>query len=175
MQLTCAPARPPCSRRQESRASFSTVVPAGPYACQAAAVGRAVLGTGIAGSRGGRDSTSYFDDRENLVDPLRIYSLLSIEYPLQILIPILQSIEHLLNLQTATMGASFYTILGGAIALAGLYLYLFGISPELKRKMERQALKTMGENKMSYLAKGPSSLPTSLVSCRYSDHLLTTH
>ncbi|OAL55902.1 hypothetical protein IQ07DRAFT_595549 [Pyrenochaeta sp. DS3sAY3a] len=51
------------------------------------------------------------------------------------------------------MGVSFYTILGGAIALAGLYLYLFGISPELKRKLERQALKTMGENKMSYLAK----------------------
>ena len=29
---------------------------------------------------------------------------------------------------------------------------------ELKRKMERQALKTMGENKMSYVVKGKPGL-----------------
>jgi hypothetical protein len=38
----------------------------------------------------------------------------------------------------------------GAIAVA---IYFFGIPPELKRKMERAALKTMGENKLSYMAK----------------------
>ena len=51
------------------------------------------------------------------------------------------------------MAVSFLTILAGLVALTAAYLYFFGISPELKRKMERQALKTMGENKMSYMTK----------------------
>jgi hypothetical protein len=52
------------------------------------------------------------------------------------------------------MAVSFLAIFAGLVALAAAYLYVFGISPELKRKMERQALKTMGENKMSYMTKG---------------------
>ena len=48
------------------------------------------------------------------------------------------------------------TVLAGIIGAISLAVYLFGIPPELKRKMERQALKTMGENKMSYVAKGES-------------------
>jgi hypothetical protein len=51
------------------------------------------------------------------------------------------------------MVVSFLAIFAGLVALAAAYLYVFGISPELKRKMERQALKTMGENKMSYMTK----------------------
>jgi len=51
------------------------------------------------------------------------------------------------------MAIGIFTILAGLVALAAGYLYLFGISPEMKRKMEKQALKTMGENKMSYMAK----------------------
>ncbi|EUC36611.1 hypothetical protein COCCADRAFT_33966 [Bipolaris zeicola 26-R-13] len=51
------------------------------------------------------------------------------------------------------MAVSFLAIFAGLIALTAAYLYVFGISPELKRKMERQALKTMGENKMSYMTK----------------------
>lgn len=50
--------------------------------------------------------------------------------------------------------AKLYTILAGIIGVIALAIYLFGIPPELKRKLERQALKTMGENKMSYIAKG---------------------
>lgn len=50
--------------------------------------------------------------------------------------------------------AKFFTILAGIIGVLGLAIYLFGIPPELKRKLERSALKTMGENKMSYMAKG---------------------
>ena len=50
--------------------------------------------------------------------------------------------------------ASFFTAVAGVIAVVGLAVYLFGIPPELKRKMERTALKTMGENKLSYMAKG---------------------
>ncbi|EFQ90938.1 hypothetical protein CFE70_001092 [Pyrenophora teres f. teres 0-1] len=51
------------------------------------------------------------------------------------------------------MAIGIFTILAGVVALAAGYFYLFGISPEMKRKMEKQALKTMGENKMSYMAK----------------------
>ena len=40
------------------------------------------------------------------------------------------------------------TVLAGVIGVISLAIYLFGIPPELKRKLERQALKTMGENKM---------------------------
>lgn len=50
--------------------------------------------------------------------------------------------------------ATFFTALAGVIAVVGLAIFLFGIPPELKRKMERAALKTMGENKLSYMAKG---------------------
>jgi hypothetical protein len=51
---------------------------------------------------------------------------------------------------------SFLTILAGVVTLLAVGIYLFGIPPELKRKMERAALKTMGENKASYLVKGKS-------------------
>jgi hypothetical protein len=53
---------------------------------------------------------------------------------------------------------SFLAILAGIIAVTAVSIYLFGIPPELKRKMERTALKTMGENKASYLVKGISFL-----------------
>ncbi|KAH7076432.1 hypothetical protein BKA63DRAFT_489762 [Paraphoma chrysanthemicola] len=49
--------------------------------------------------------------------------------------------------------AQIFTVFAGILALAGAYLYFFGIDPETKRALERKALKTMGENKMSYLAK----------------------
>jgi hypothetical protein len=52
------------------------------------------------------------------------------------------------------MAIGIFTILAGLLALTAAYFYFFGISPETKRKMEQQALKTMGENKMSYMAKG---------------------
>ncbi|CAN9206425.1 unnamed protein product [Alternaria alternata] len=52
------------------------------------------------------------------------------------------------------MAIGIFTVLAGLIALAAGYFYFFGISPEMKRKMEKQALQTMGENKMSYMAKG---------------------
>jgi hypothetical protein len=48
----------------------------------------------------------------------------------------------------------FFTVVAGIIAVISLAIYLFGIPPELKRKLERQALQTMGENKMSYVVKG---------------------
>jgi hypothetical protein len=56
--------------------------------------------------------------------------------------------------QNFTMAIGIFTILAGLLALTAAYFYFFGISPETKRKMEQQALKTMGENKMSYMAKG---------------------
>jgi len=46
-----------------------------------------------------------------------------------------------------------FTVIAAIIALIGAYLYFFGIDPETKRALERKALKTMGENKMSYMAK----------------------
>lgn len=48
----------------------------------------------------------------------------------------------------------FLSVLVGFIGVVALAVYLFGIPPELKRKLERQALQTMGENKLSYMAKG---------------------
>jgi hypothetical protein len=48
----------------------------------------------------------------------------------------------------------------GLIAILSLAVYLFGIPPELKKKMEKAALKTMGENKASYIMKGTILLPT---------------
>ncbi|PVI08268.1 hypothetical protein DM02DRAFT_157085 [Periconia macrospinosa] len=57
---------------------------------------------------------------------------------------------------------NFLTGLVGFIGIVALAVYLFGIPPELKRKLERQALKTMGENKLSYMAKDQiSKVPTS--------------
>ncbi|KAF1951912.1 hypothetical protein CC80DRAFT_423634 [Byssothecium circinans] len=53
--------------------------------------------------------------------------------------------------------AKFFTILAGFVGVVALAVYIFGIPPEMKRKLERQALKTMGENKMSYMAKGQIS------------------
>ena len=62
--------------------------------------------------------------------------------------------------------AKFFTIAAGIVAVFALAIYLFGIPPEYKRKLEKQALKTMGENKMSYMAKGTYSCeePISLTS-----------
>ncbi|KAJ4313125.1 hypothetical protein N0V94_007104 [Neodidymelliopsis sp. IMI 364377] len=58
--------------------------------------------------------------------------------------------------------ATFFTGLAGVIAIISLAIYLFGIPPELKRKLERSALKTMGENKLSYVAKDQiNKIPTS--------------
>ncbi|KAF8213646.1 hypothetical protein K438DRAFT_1927790 [Mycena galopus ATCC 62051] len=41
----------------------------------------------------------------------------------------------------------------GALALLAAYVFFFGIPPALKRDLEERALKTMGENKASYLVK----------------------
>ncbi|KAF2705343.1 hypothetical protein K504DRAFT_388432 [Pleomassaria siparia CBS 279.74] len=58
--------------------------------------------------------------------------------------------------------ATVFTVVAGIVAVVSLAVYLFGIPPELKRKMERQALHTMGENKMSYMAKDQiSKIPAS--------------
>ena len=55
-----------------------------------------------------------------------------------------------------------FTVFAGILALTGVYLYFFGIDPETKRALEKKALKTMGENKMSYLAKDQiNKIPTS--------------
>jgi hypothetical protein len=60
--------------------------------------------------------------------------------------------------------AQIFTALAGVIAIFSLAVYLFGIPPELKRKLERKALQTMGENKMSYALKGMSPQPPMHVS-----------
>jgi len=60
------------------------------------------------------------------------------------------------QLHNTMAAAKFWTIFAGVIGVIALGIYLFGIPPELKRKLERQALKTMGENKMSYVVKGSS-------------------
>jgi hypothetical protein len=70
------------------------------------------------------------------------------------------------------MAVGIFTILAGLLALAGAYLYFFGVSPETKRKMENQALKTMGENKMSYMAKGESARHPAQLSAS-NEHPLT--
>lgn len=54
------------------------------------------------------------------------------------------------------------TGLAGVLAVLALAVYLFGIPPEMKRKMEKAALKTMGENKASYMMKEQiSKIPAS--------------
>jgi len=55
------------------------------------------------------------------------------------------------NMPTTT---TIVTSLAGVLAVLALAVYFFGIPPELKRKMEKAALKTMGENKASYMLKG---------------------
>jgi hypothetical protein len=54
-------------------------------------------------------------------------------------------------------------VFAGILALAGAYFYFFGIDPETKRALERKALQTMGENKMSYMAKGTLSVVPSCI------------
>ena len=56
-----------------------------------------------------------------------------------------------------TTTTTVLTYIATILVLLTLTIYFFGIPPELKRKLERQALKTMGENKASYLVKGLSS------------------
>ncbi|KAF1992631.1 hypothetical protein K402DRAFT_416273 [Aulographum hederae CBS 113979] len=54
------------------------------------------------------------------------------------------------------------SVIAGLVALFSAIIFLFGIPPELKRKMERAALKTMGENKASYMMKDQiSKIPAS--------------
>ncbi|QDS67773.1 hypothetical protein FKW77_006432 [Venturia effusa] len=58
--------------------------------------------------------------------------------------------------------SAILTSLAGIFAVLGLAVYLFGIPPEMKRKMEKAALKTMGENKASYMMKDQiSKIPAS--------------
>ncbi|KAL5375242.1 hypothetical protein DPSP01_011341 [Paraphaeosphaeria sporulosa] len=58
--------------------------------------------------------------------------------------------------------SKFFTVLAGIVSVLALAVYLFGIPPEVKRKLERSALKTMGENKLSYIAKDQiSKIPAS--------------
>ncbi|KAI9692091.1 MAG: hypothetical protein M1820_009526 [Bogoriella megaspora] len=54
------------------------------------------------------------------------------------------------------------SIVCGIIGLLFVAIYFFGVPPEIKREAEERALKAMGENKASYLAKDQiSKLPTS--------------
>ena len=69
-----------------------------------------------------------------------------------------------LNLHKMPTATSVLTALAGIVAAISIAIYFFGIPPELKRKMEKQALKTMGENKASYLVKGQYSLDVSKLS-----------
>jgi hypothetical protein len=52
---------------------------------------------------------------------------------------------------------NFLAALVGILALVAIGIYFFGVPPEIKRKMEDKALKTMGENKASYVVKGKTS------------------
>lgn len=47
-----------------------------------------------------------------------------------------------------------FSVFAGILAVLSVYVYFFGIPPALKRELEERALKTMGENKASYLVKG---------------------
>lgn len=60
------------------------------------------------------------------------------------------------NISNMPTISAILTGLAGVLAVLGLAVYLFGIPPEMKRKMEKAALKTMGENKASYMMKGKS-------------------
>jgi hypothetical protein len=67
--------------------------------------------------------------------------------------PPLSSVHHPLSIPAMT-ATQIFTVFAGILALIGAYFYFIGIDPETKRELERKALKTMGENKMSYMAKG---------------------
>ncbi|KAF1997636.1 hypothetical protein P154DRAFT_440689 [Amniculicola lignicola CBS 123094] len=61
-----------------------------------------------------------------------------------------------------TFTAKLFTALAGFVAVTFVAVYFFGIPPEIKRAMEKKALQTMGENKMSYIAKDQiSKIPAS--------------
>jgi hypothetical protein len=63
---------------------------------------------------------------------------------------------------------SFTSLLTGLVVIAGLVglaVYFFGIPPEVKRKMENAALKTMGENKASFMLKGINVSSPLTLSC----------
>ncbi|KAJ7481751.1 hypothetical protein FB451DRAFT_136571 [Mycena latifolia] len=51
------------------------------------------------------------------------------------------------------MAISATVVVAGVLALLFAYVYFFGLPPALKREMEERALKTMGENKASYMMK----------------------
>jgi hypothetical protein len=55
-----------------------------------------------------------------------------------------------------TNTTTIITVFAGIVAAISLAIYFFGIPPAWKRAMEEKALKTMGENKASYLVKGQS-------------------
>lgn len=57
--------------------------------------------------------------------------------------------------------AAIFTVFAGIVALIAGAIYVFGIPPEIKHKMEEKALETMGENKASYLMKGMLPHPSS--------------
>jgi hypothetical protein len=59
--------------------------------------------------------------------------------------------------------SNLFYALSGIVIIGALVIYVFGIPPEMKRKLERQALKTMGENKTSYVIKGSSSIFETLI------------
>lgn len=52
------------------------------------------------------------------------------------------------------VSTTIFTVLAGIAAVLAIAIYFFGIPPALKREMEERALKTMGENKASYMLKG---------------------
>ncbi|KAK7540607.1 uncharacterized protein J3D65DRAFT_615854 [Phyllosticta citribraziliensis] len=54
------------------------------------------------------------------------------------------------------------SIIAGIVAALSAYIYFFGIPPAIRRELEQKALKTMGENKASYLVKDQiSKMPAS--------------
>lgn len=62
----------------------------------------------------------------------------------------------LLQLNSAKMptATTVFSVFAGIVAVLSVYVYFFGIPPAVKRELEEKALKTMGENKASYLVKG---------------------
>ena len=91
----------------------------------------------------------------------------------------LPSINQSINQQTVSMPSTttiVLTVLAGLVAATAAYIYLFGIPPELKRDLEKKALRTMGENKASYILKGAFSLPSSTTAISLSiSQSLPTH
>ncbi|KAF7189346.1 hypothetical protein HII31_09324 [Pseudocercospora fuligena] len=45
----------------------------------------------------------------------------------------------------------FLSTIVALVAIFAAYIYIFGLPPELKRELEKKALRTMGENKASYM------------------------